>query len=695
MLSGANARWVLLGLLVSCVVLDLLFYTGFYASDDNDYVECISAIAEGEPLPNRLRCRRLAFVLLPALALRLTDSFPIAVLTVSFFHTVLVGITYAVGNRIHGSATGLVAAAIVVFSSIAYVYAGALLPDLCLAVCVGFSLYALVVGLSAGKAGWGRRLPLIVCGLFIGIGYSAKESSVIFTVPVALTVITTLGFRNVRAWVSDGLWILSGLVFALLIEAALVRYFFGEWSIRLAVLFGGRTDHYLETAARQGGLNPISRLAFGWRVFSSFFGVWLWGILAILVYPFIRSASWAPWFFFSFSALFMTVGSVLLTEYRPPPIQLRYYLPLLLPGAVMVAGVWSSGSQWAVAHLRGRWKLIPTAVGVLLLLGFSSANLSRSWSDAGEIYGGSLVWAYQDAHRWAELNQPGRPIFLSPYLGRRMRGFNQATGLDLGSASSGEATAELSPSGLYFGVLNIENSRTHRRKALSTDFDRSRVAFVAYPRKKRWSAIQELDIPLLKNFRREAPRDYAHGVYVLSLNSSESPLVGDPSRLLLSSARDPFYFRIAGAPSTEIRYEQGRPRIIWRFSQPGPSRVIIFRGSKYALAEEDYKIPAEFSGEGILVQSEISRGFSEVAAVLRFYTIEEGRVEPERHEVPFQGVGAGTLLRAEMEIPPGQYLGFSVELLLSSESNGAASVGLEKLEVRSVPRRISVSGREP
>ena len=418
-------------LLTGALILDFVFYTGFYASDDIFYIDGARGLVEAGDGPATLGAVRLGVTVPSGLVYALSGG---DVAAIGWFHVLyhlaLVVLAFVIGRLLHDELTGLFAAGLAAVSPIFYLYAGAILPDNPTA--LWLALLLLLLELARRRAASPEQ-PMsaraafawhFAMGLLLGFAYSCKETGLIMTVPAAACVIAAAPRLRDPVWLRNGIFMAAGLVAFLGIEALALRGATGEWLLRLTMV-GDAGDHLLVRMSQQG-TTPLERFEFALeRRLLPFAPLSTWLLLAGSVgYLLLRRRRLSPILFFWWPLLYMTIGSTSFTAYRPSSIQTRYYAIIILPAAVMTAAAivwllerwrgWSRTPAWA----RGR---AAVAAVVIALGAVAVREVEVNVPMAGNIYRGAQVRAFTEAYEIARTEYPQYPTVLSTYLGRRMR----------------------------------------------------------------------------------------------------------------------------------------------------------------------------------------------------------------------------------------------------------------------------------
>lgn len=140
------------------LILDFLFYTGYYASDDIGYLSGARAVAGEAVYQPDLGNARLGVTFPSAFVYWISGG---SIAAVAWFHVGyhlgLVIVTYVLGRLLHGERAGLIAAALVAINPLVYAYAGAVLPDNACSFWLAGSMIAMVVTQQRAPAGEGSR----------------------------------------------------------------------------------------------------------------------------------------------------------------------------------------------------------------------------------------------------------------------------------------------------------------------------------------------------------------------------------------------------------------------------------------------------------------------------------------------------------------------------------------------------------
>lgn len=513
-------------LALAALVLNLYCYSGYYMSDDMSYLTAIERLAGLESIDiTNIADTRLMVTLPGALVYALTNSVGLTIAFFCLYHVAIVLLTYGVGSLAFERSTAVLGSALVALSPIFYFFGGALLPDNCLCMWLAVLLALLIwdasrtlVGLGSARQG---LAVAVLAGVLTGFAYSAKETGLIMSVPVAGTLVF-LGFWQ-RAWLHTAARLVAfgaGLASFIALEVVALRLLTGSWSMRLLAGMGSSASvEALLHRAQQQGVNPLHRLQFLFdHLIPYTAGGWgLWFILATNVLALFvcrgreRTLVGVLLGFWVWPFLYLTFGTTNFSRYVPPPIQhARYYAVCAVPALLVTAAV--------LAQLSGRLgrRLGGTSALVRLLVRHSAAIIGGVLAvgmfvavepNAGTVYRSLQTKAALAAFRDARLLYPRLPVMLSGYLSDRLRPLISARRCDSCSPVFTNTDAELPArpfvalraSSYYHDVFTPRFERLRRAKAIRLEpigqrsyrvprGRRSEILAAAYP---LWSSLAE------------------------------------------------------------------------------------------------------------------------------------------------------------------------------------------------------------
>lgn len=411
---------ILLALAVVAVALDYVFYTGFYGSDDISYIDTARSIADSGFLPPGFGNTRIGVVLPDALVCKLFGDSTTAIAgSHVVYHLALIPIAYALTRLLLDNRAGLIAAALTATSPLFYVFAGAVLPDNSATCCLGLAMIALVATARFADPGtrvleWNRRrfVGYFAAGAMIGFCYWCKETAVIYTVPAAVLIMRAAPSLRSGVWIQNGASFTAGLLCVFVLELVLLRLLTGEWINRLDYMT--ETEDPVRLQPDHEGMTPGLRFGFLSRELAALMPLTTWLLLiGALSYGISRKRDLGVMAFFWFPLIFLTIGSTSLSEYKPPPIQNRYYATVIFVAIVM------SSVASSVAFERVRERVRPLLIaGVLTVVAIYEVRATLPAS--GTMYRALDAQAFVAAIERAEELYPGYPIVVAPQFSARM-----------------------------------------------------------------------------------------------------------------------------------------------------------------------------------------------------------------------------------------------------------------------------------
>jgi hypothetical protein len=428
-------------------LLNLYFYSGFFASDDYEYLGGIIHLATGRPIdPSLIAQMRLMVIGPAAIVYGLFGSIPLTILSYTLYHPILVGLTYALGVLAFDSRSAVLGALLVALSPVFYVYGGAVLPDNTLSVWLAALLvFTIWTRVRAGELSpRGELLQWLCVGTFTGLAYSAKEPGIVVAVPLAIGILC-MRLRDGARWraLAGALAYGVGVLLFMLFEALILRTLTGSWIVRLLSGVGSAESmHALEQRVRVQGLWPLDRLRFWYQHSGEFLGyglpVFLFAQLG--AWPLLRARGALPdqrryvpfllgfwlWLF-----AYLSFGTTNFTHYLPPPLQHpRYFSVCLVPALLITAAV----ARRCVALIQQRLpagqalaRALPV-LPVLLVVLWGTRLFLHFEPDSAGVYAAeqakSVFAAFEDARRI----YPERPVLLSERLTERFQALLESRG---------------------------------------------------------------------------------------------------------------------------------------------------------------------------------------------------------------------------------------------------------------------------
>lgn len=428
--AGPVSYLVLGAIVLVCIATDLFFFNGYYASDDNEYLNSAWVLAhngrwDGVPAGGGMRLGVVGWCILVAWFCQ----FDVQVIAASFsiLHAALVIASYFLARRMVDARAGLLTAYLIATVPALVVFSTGIFPDLIVALflvlaCLGFS-WGMTLR-RAARAGPAAGL-MFASGAAVGMAYLAKESGLVALPVFFLAWVfgeAAVRWRDRRSasgrsegptqgdgaresgrrlgWIAS---ILVGGLFAvgffavLLTEHALLMRWTGQSFYRLGWT-GERQDiEKLEIFHIDGGYDPIRRFQGSMRALREPVtyvpDTLLIAIAAsILAYCAFVRRLWLPLALGVFFYAYLTWGTYSTQGYYPPRLQTRYFIPAFPFLFAVVGAVMSKAVDFiarSIRHERARRiSLAALAVAFVLHPYFFLSDADRL---AGRLYRTAFV----------------------------------------------------------------------------------------------------------------------------------------------------------------------------------------------------------------------------------------------------------------------------------------------------------------
>lgn len=419
-----RSAWILFGLVALALLLDFIFFTGFFASDDMGYIEGARGLCGETEWEPGLANTRIGLTIPAAIVYKLTGSSLGAMLWFQVvYHLALVVISYVLGRLLLDERAGLIAAGLMAINPLIYVFAGAMLPDNAAVMWLGLSMIALIATKRFADPGttirsWNRDRfkGYFIAGLMLGACYECKETALIMTIPAAVFIMTAGPSFKSLVWVQNGAILAAGLVTAILLELIILRVVTGDFVNRLTLMRETGEGVFQADMARQG-VTPFARFGYAKTQVESWMPLSLWILLAgSIAYGFTRARNVGVQLFFWWPTIYLTIGSTRISEYLPPTIQARYYAFAILPAVVMTAIAFSTLlARWPN---RRTWVQKLQIVIPLALVGIYECG--HNLPKAGTLYFAPDVASFTAALEEARERYPKYTLVASAFYSHRM-----------------------------------------------------------------------------------------------------------------------------------------------------------------------------------------------------------------------------------------------------------------------------------
>jgi hypothetical protein len=419
-------RAALAALVVASVALDLVFFTGFLASDDVLYLTAARELTQAgrlwpDPAPHEARLLMIGWCALAGLGLR-HDAQAVAASFVAF-HQALTALTFLLARPLLGAGRALVAAALSATFPLLVVFSTTILPDIPMTACLAGAFLAMRAALPH-PPGPRRAGLMALAGLAVGVSYLAKESGLV-AVPFFLALAVWPGEsrreagRGAAAFTGAACFAF-GLVAVLVLETLALRALTGSWVFRLGAFFAGPAT----------SLPPLDALGRRAALLRTAAGAHLPAVAALAAfaaaaaaYARHRPGLWPILLFPAWYASYYAWGSARLTSYYAPSFQARYFTPCVPFVIVAVSVCLGDVYDRVAAALGRRFQPPPERALRLASAGALSAAVLSCLAicdrHAGNVYGAPLARQTLRALR-SEPPSTDAPIVLSRALGAQL-----------------------------------------------------------------------------------------------------------------------------------------------------------------------------------------------------------------------------------------------------------------------------------
>ena len=425
-----TARTALGAILAASVVVDLVFFTGFIASDDVLYVTAARKLAETGTLWPDLAAHEVRLLVIGWCAfagLWVRHDVQAVAASFVFFHQALTVLTFVLARQVQGLGAALLAAILTASFPMLVVYSTTILPDIPMAACFVGAFLALRAAASAPPGARRARFALAVCGGCVGLAYLAKESGLIPVPFFAFLALLCGGEaaepgRRRRGAATRCAWFLVGVAVVLGIEALALRALTGAWSFRLRAFFEGEGGGAPSLATLGERAMWLERAVTAHVGGSAAAVAMVVAVAAAAIYAAKRPGLGAIVAFPAWYAAYYTWGSARFPAYDSPSLQARYFIPclpflLIALATLLCAGYARAAARARRLHPRGERGL--QVVAAAAMISFVAMALALSDRQAGSLYGAPLV---SQSLRALRSLSPARetPIVISEALGAQI-----------------------------------------------------------------------------------------------------------------------------------------------------------------------------------------------------------------------------------------------------------------------------------
>lgn len=448
---------LLIPILILALVLDLLFYTGYYASDDRSLYTIAYLLAQ-EKFEFIQSSSALTFICdglsFDFGGLRFVITIPLALIfkitSGSFFwlcfyfiiyHLGIVILTFKLGKLIHNWKVGIIAAFLIATLPLMYIFAGSMLPDIPLTFWIlasGYMLFKLYK--NKNKYNYNKKFSLynkstflIIAGFLLGLAYSAKISALIFVIPFFMIIINSskkfFDFDTLKSL----MYYLLGFLLFVCIETCILSYFFDGFNTRIGLLFIS-TDGSSQTQMFEISKYP-SIFTFYKSRFIEAHNDLQWPLshftlyiiyFCLIVYPIIKNSSKLLYITFLWPLLYLIIGIYSFSIYSVSSIQPRYFT-IIMPQVMIILAYliyttytllnnrFSGLSKYFVITLK--------CIFICVIFVFVLLNFIKTKNYIGTIYKSEYAKSYWLAYKKALENYPDYKVILGDRNSYRLKPF--------------------------------------------------------------------------------------------------------------------------------------------------------------------------------------------------------------------------------------------------------------------------------
>lgn len=435
-LRDGRARGVLVAILVLSTLIDLFFFTGFYSSDDIDYLSLAHHVLQQGQLPDDARLQGAYRIVVLGwnffVMWLLGPKAQVVAGSYILFHQLLNALTYLLAARVFDRRTALVAAYLTALCPMLISFSTAILPDIPLTCFFVLSLYAFLRAYDPGRDA-GVKAPvsplwMFISGAAVGLAYLSKESGLVLLPFYFFLWLIFSRKRRLPTILALGTMFVLGVAFCAFLEWGLLSYLKHQSFVRLNATAVQELDQDIRDHIARYGMDPLERLGWVKRRLNEFFAfipVWFNIILLVglVAYPLLRRSRWPILLLPLWVFIYQTWGTMRLTEYFPPSIKVRYYMPIIPFFAIIGAFVLVTLLRTLIEKTKPRaLRRFLQAIAIALIIVLPLPGLRVADEKAGRLYRSAEIGGIVSAVRWT-VNQGGQePIVVSAYTSHRLFG---------------------------------------------------------------------------------------------------------------------------------------------------------------------------------------------------------------------------------------------------------------------------------
>lgn len=401
--SQSAVLWRLLGVFAVAVIFRVVFFHGFFPSDQYSYsLDAARLISEDTRLKSEyIGSTRWGIILPTAFFYQLFGINDVSsALWAMLCSLGTVFLAYRLGKKFKDESTGLLAGLLVAVFPLEIIYSGQLMGDTPMSFWLLLTLYGLW---SSGKSKTlrQRRFYFLLSGFGFGMAYATKD-----VVVVLLPLCMVFPFLIHRQRLRELLWFIFGFSVILCFEYIFFYAMTGNAFHRHEVLFDNRTTRTIEAVIGTSLQEHAIGKYFFWllvdvhKVGGAFIALTAIIVAQIIQHRRHRQGSFTYWPLLCWSGAILLVLSFFPLSLRPYHAiykQPNYMLMFTAPGLIALALVLEQLSR------RGRTII----VGLIILSNLPAAYISLE-SNRAHVDNSCQIYKFYQAHR-------DRPLYASGY----------------------------------------------------------------------------------------------------------------------------------------------------------------------------------------------------------------------------------------------------------------------------------------
>jgi len=352
-LNNKNTYYLFL-LLIICfaVVFRVIYFNGFFGSDDIDYNRAAFKLTKGDFFLDSHHSKRLGLILPTALAFKVFGFSEVsAVLFLLICSIANIVIAFTAGKIFFDRNVGLLASSLMLFLPIDAIYATLLTPDLPLVTFV--SAGGILFVYTETYAQRHRYSLSFLTGLCIGWAYLLKETAILILFLLCIWILA-LTISNRKFKIS---WLFIGLGFMLILLSEFGFYYYKTGNLFERILNVNNATQNISrwlVLTYNGALYKRLTYAIPYLLLRGnyIFGFYFYLVLGGMIYALLNKSKELKYFIFWFISLYVVLnfGSTNIKSYIPLLASHRHFYPLIFPGSIIISFYLYDSYKAIIAH---------------------------------------------------------------------------------------------------------------------------------------------------------------------------------------------------------------------------------------------------------------------------------------------------------------------------------------------------------